>query len=144
MKLTYHFILLVTVSFIFSFYGSFANSKSSSLVVSKKGNEYQLSRSAMNREVSSLPTLLQQARVVPKTDKHGNINCYKFEYLKKNSVYSKIGLRTDDCIYKINGNRVTSPQQAFLLFTILRNNEKFKLEVLRGKRVSVYSYTVVQ
>ena len=85
------------------------------------------------------PQLLNDARVVP-VKKDGN-PYFMFQFIKKESIYEKLGLKKNDIILEINGFIVDSVAKALKLLEVLQSEREISLKVERdGESVNFRYY----
>jgi len=82
-------------------------------------------------EAEDLRDVLESAKMVP-VIKDGTVTGHKIVALKPGSNYEKLGLRKGDVIQAINGEPVTSPQQAMELYQNLKKEESTHYEIRRS------------
>jgi general secretion pathway protein C len=104
--------------------------------------EFTFPRAEINAQLENLPSLLQQARVVPETGPDGQVRCYKIVEMQSGSIYEKLGLRMGDCLSSVNGEAVNSPQRAMEMFQTLKNSSDIKLGVDRSGRNMDLNYRI--
>lgn len=108
----------------------------------KEQTEFTFPRAEIDAQLENLPSLLQQARVVPETGPDGQVRCYKVVEMQSGSIYEKLGLRMGDCLSGVNGEQVNSPQKAMEMFQTLKNSSEIKLSVDRGGRNVDLNYNI--
>ena len=87
--------------------------------------------------LSDLNKVLTQARVVPNMIA-GKISGYTIFEIVPGSIYSRLGLRNNDVVERINGVEIKSPDTLYQLFQQIRNERRVALDLSRGgKRESV-------
>ena len=104
-------------------------------------NTFEIDREGFEETISDLTPLLTQARVVPHFD-DGKLSGYKIFSIKSGSLYEEIGLRNGDVIKTVNGNMIDDPTKAMQLFTQLRSEEEFNIEIVRGGSPLTFNYTL--
>ena len=72
---------------------------------------------------------MNDARVVP-VKKLGN-PYFMFQFIKKESIYEKLGLKKNDIILEINGFVVDSVAKALKLLEVLQSEREISLKVER-------------
>ena len=93
-------------------------------------SEWELERSMLNEQLSDLNKLGTQARIIPNY-KDGKYSGFKLIGIRPNSLYAAIGIRSGDVIKMINGEEITSPNQALALYDKLKTADVINLEVER-------------
>ena len=89
-----------------------------------------------------MQSLLQQARAVPEAGPDGTIRGFKIVEIQPGSIFDKIGIRLNDTILGVNGQPITSPQQAMDRFQELRSANEIKVTVDRGGSEKTLNYTI--
>ena len=84
---------------------------------------------------------MNQARVVPYF-KNGKSAGYKIKAIDKGSLYEKLGLINNDIIKEINGEEIDSPEKAFQLLKLLRNEREISLSLMRGNTSKNLTYYI--
>lgn len=96
-------------------------------------NQFELSRREVKKYTSNLGDLLQQALAVPSKDpRTGEVNGYLLKYIRPDSIFTKLGVKTNDIIDKVNGNPVRSANDANQLYQTLQTEDRIEVEVKRG------------
>ena len=116
--------------------------KSSGPVESKGRNNFTVKRSEVERLTKNLSQLLQQARMEPRFGPDNSVNGFCFVSIQGGSIYETLGFRTTDCISQVNGQDVTSPQQAMELFQKLKTSSNIQLGVDRDGRSETFNYDI--
>ena len=106
---------------------------------SENGKDFFLRSEEVDKELNNLPTLLNQARVIPYF-KEGQHQGFVIKAIDKGSLYEKLGLQNNDIIKQINGEKIDSPEKAFSLLKMLRNEREITLNLERqgGAKTMVY------
>ena len=106
-------------------------------LIKKVGNNFEVKRSDLNDYLGRLPEILNQARVVPYT-KNGELKGFRFASIDKGSIFEDLGFQKGDIIKEVEGEIVTSPDQALELFERLKGGSGFKMLVQKdGKDVEL-------
>ncbi len=107
--------------------------------------KFQLRRVLDRREVeqstADLPKLLSQARAVPNYS-DGNLNGWRIELVKPNSMFQKLGLQKGDVVQRINGVEVRDPGMMLTLFQQVKNEQSVSLDMLRSDRAMTVTYEI--
>lgn len=113
-------------------------------VFSQQGDAIAIKRSDLNGYLKNLPDLLQQATAVPNIvpGSGGEVDGFKFIGMEPNSVFSQIGLKVNDVIKGVNGEKVNSPAKAMELYNSLRNEGRIELEIERDGRVQSLNFNI--
>lgn len=112
-------------------------------VTQKSDNEFELKRDDVNKLTSNLPELLQQARAVPRMGPGGQIECFSLVDIAPNSIYEKLGLKRNDCIKSVNGEKIDSPGKAMDMYNALRSgSSQIQIGIDRGGRDENMNYSI--
>lgn len=98
----------------------------SDTIVAIDENRYIIDRREVENAFDNLNNLLREARVIP--DKSG----FKFVAIKRNSIYSKLGLKRGDVLQRVNGVSIETPEKAFQVFQQLKNQDSIVIDLVRG------------
>jgi len=98
-------------------------------------------RSHLNQQMRDFPKLLSQARVVPHFTQ-GKSDGFTIMNIVPGSLYEQIGLQNGDVIHKVNGQTVTSAEQAMTMYQTLQHAASIDLELLRGGAVTPIHYDI--
>ncbi|MCZ6532450.1 MAG: hypothetical protein O7A08_05765, partial [SAR324 cluster bacterium] len=58
------------------------------------------------------------------------------------SIFARLGLRNSDVIKSVNGDSLTTADQALRMFTLFRNESEIALEIERGKKPLRLTYII--
>jgi len=108
---------------------------------SKNGKDFFLSSEEVDAQLNNLPTLLNQARVIPYF-RDGKNEGYIIKAIDKGSLYEKLGLQNNDVIQQINGEPIDSPEKAFSLLKMLRNERNITLGLKRASAQKTLVYHI--
>lgn len=108
-------------------------------------NTREIKRSDIDRLTSNLPELLQQARAVPRMGPGGTIECFSLAEIATGSIYERLGLKRNDCIKSVNGEKIDSPAKAMELYNALRSSaDTINLGVERGGRDDNFQFNITR
>ncbi len=85
--------------------------------------------------------IVRQALVVPFA-KDGATVGFQIQRIQPGSVFQRIGLQNQDVIRGVNGQPITTADQALRLFTLFRNERHVLLDVDRGQESLKLSYLI--
>jgi general secretion pathway protein C len=105
-------------------------------------NKFEIKRSDLNRYLSDMQNVLQQASMSPRRNASGEIECFRFNAIQAGSIYTQLGMQTGDCISKVNGIKIESPQQAMQMYSELRTASQINITFERDGRDQESSYFV--
>ncbi|OQX72735.1 MAG: hypothetical protein B6D59_07645 [Campylobacteraceae bacterium 4484_4] len=74
--------------------------------------------------------------------KHGRIEGFRVNYVKKNSVFDRFGLKSGDIITAIDGNEIHSLGEVMRYYNDAANLEALTLTVKRGNEIVDIDFTV--
>lgn len=114
-------------------------------VLQKSETEFELKKSDVLKLTADLPSILQQARAVPRMGPNGQVECFSLADISPGSIYEKLGLKRGDCIGSVNGQKIDSPGQAMDAYNKLRaGNEPITIDVDRNGRKENFNYQITQ
>lgn len=102
---------------------------------------YVVAKSEVEKVFRNIGSLLMQARAVPYIV-DGKIAGFRLFRIKPGSLYEKIGLKNGDIVKAINGVPIDSPETALRIFSELRNETYFEVEIMRGGRPMTLTYNL--
>ncbi len=106
-------------------------------------NNFEISRADLNKYTSDLSSVLMKARAVPaRRPGSGEIYGWRLLEMEADSIYSRLGLQVMDVITGVNGNPVTSPQQAMEMYQALKSSPNVKIQVERGGKNETLNYDI--
>lgn len=111
--------------------------------VSQSGdNKYVVDRAVVDRALSDPEALAKQIRVAPHKDANGDVDGYRVSGIRRNSLFSKLGLKNSDVIHSVNGRPLTSTSSAIDAYTTLQNDSNFTFEISRRNNKQTMEYEV--
>ena len=117
------------------------NNNESSIVKKTGDFQFQVNRSDINRYMKDLPSILQDAKVVPHME-NGRMAGFRFKYIKSGSVYEQLGFKISDVLISVNGEQLKSELQAAELFHSLKNQSKLDMTIQREGKSIPFSWAV--
>jgi len=108
---------------------------------SAAGSSIRLDREELESQMANLNELMQQVRIRPFMEGRQPAG-FLVSNIKPGSLFSKMGLRNGDVIQGINGEMITTPDQAVELYESLMEGGEIALEIKRGRRKQNLSYQV--
>ena len=120
---------------------NYNNTQKESLVKKTGDFQFQVKRSDINRYMKNLPSILQDAKVVPHME-NGRMSGFRFKYIKSGSVYEQLGFKVSDVLVSVNGEQLESELQAAELFHQLKNQSKLDMTVQREGKNIPFSWAV--
>ncbi len=85
--------------------------------------------------------IVNQARVVPHLV-DGQPQGFLIRKIKAGSIFERLGLSNQDIIKSVNGESLTTADQALRLFSLFRNEREINLEIERNEEPLNLSYTI--
>lgn len=113
--------------------------------VVKQGEfEFAMNRDDLNKYLSDLSGVLNQARMVPNIvpGTGGKVEGFRFVSISPGSVYEKLGFKPMDVIKSVNGDAVNSPTKAMELYNALKSESNIVMQVERDGRLENFRYNV--
>ncbi len=101
---------------------------------------FRFERAYVDEQLANFSQLLNDARVVP-TEKDGT-PLFMFKFIRKGSIYEKLGLKNEDIILAINGFTVDSVPKALKLFETLQSEREITLKIERGGQATDFQYYI--
>jgi len=101
----------------------------------------QLDREELESQMADLNELMQQVRIRPFMEGK-NPAGFLVSNIKPGSLFSKMGLRNGDVIQGVNGETITTPDQAIELYESLMEGGSIDLDIKRGRRTQKLRYAV--
>jgi len=94
--------------------------------------QYAIERPYFANQLKNISGLLVQIRAIPNRDKDGTVNGFKVFQIQKGSLFNKIGLKNNDVIRQINGQALNSAETGLAMFSALKNETHFAIDLLRN------------
>jgi len=113
------------------------------LPTTRTGNtiETRLPNSEVEKAFENFAEIVKQARVVPYS-RDGVTTGFQIQNIVPGSVFQRLGLQNFDVIKGVNGESLTSADQALRLFTVFRNEKDVVLDVQRQNEQLKLSYII--
>lgn len=105
------------------------------------GRSIRLDREELESQMANLNELMQQVRIRPYMEGRQPAG-FLVSNIKPGSLFSRMGLRNGDVIQGINGETITTPDQAIELYEGLMEGGEIALEIKRGRRRQNLRYEV--
>jgi type II secretion system protein C len=123
-------------------YRKLRNTKLDLSSIKKKGsNQYSLSRGFLTKMTKRLDIVASQAAIVPYFSK-GRPAGFRLRNIKKNSMFTKMGIKSNDVVLRINGYRFTSPQKALEAYSNLLYARQLSVTVMRKGKPVRMTYSI--
>jgi hypothetical protein len=101
---------------------------------------FRFERTYVDEQLANFSQLLNDARVVP-TEKDGT-PLFMFKFIRKGSIYEKLGLKNEDIILAINSFTVDSVPKALKLFETLQSEREITLKIERDGQATDFQYYI--
>jgi general secretion pathway protein C len=105
------------------------------------GTNCTIERALVDKALANTAALGSMARFVPSV-KDGKPNGFKVYAIRPSSLFGKIGMQNGDTIKSINGNEMSTPDQALSLYTKLRSASHLTLNIERRGETVTMDYTI--
>ena len=111
----------------------------------KQGNDVTISRATIEKYTANIGEVLQQARAVPNRDPiTGEINGFRILFIKPESIFTELGLKPGDLLQEVNGQKVTSIQQAMEMYQSLKSVNNISVNIEREGRKEALNFNVTE
>jgi len=104
-------------------------------------NNYNLSRSLLNKVLDNAGKIIGIAAVSPKIENGESIGM-EIRGVRPGTLLTKIGIQNGDILESINGQSLSNPDAALGAYTTLRTADKFTLSVRRGGQSMMINYNL--
>ncbi|MDH5751326.1 MAG: PDZ domain-containing protein [Deltaproteobacteria bacterium] len=110
--------------------------------MNREGNTIDMTipNSEVDKAFENFAEILKQARVVPYTS--GDLKGFQIRRIQPGSVFERIGLKNMDVIRSVNGQSITTADQALGLMNSFRNESEVVLEIRRSNSDLTLNYTI--
>ncbi len=107
-----------------------------------RGNtiDVQVPDAEVKKAFENFSDVIKQARVVPYNGKDGA--GFQIRSIRPGSIFQRIGLNNFDVIKSVNGQALTTYDQATSLFTAFRNEKEITLDIRRKNKDLKLNYTI--
>lgn len=110
---------------------------SSPEVMQPSQSTFVVERESVEEATQDMNKLLTQARLVPNFT-GGVADGFRIFSIVPNSLFDKAGLRNGDIIHSINGIGLKEPEKAFQVYQMLKDNDRFVIDLVRaGQKLSL-------
>jgi general secretion pathway protein C len=110
-----------------------------------EGNNFSISRKALEGYLGNISDVLQQARMVPNRDPAtGEINGFRFLWIKPDSIFGQLGFGPGDLLKSVNGSPVTSAQQALEMYQNLKSADSIIIRAEKDGREQDLNYQITK
>jgi type II secretory pathway component PulC len=107
------------------------------------GNTYRFTvpNSEVEKAFENFSEVAGQAAAVPIIE-NGQPKGFQLRKIHPGSIYQRLGLKDNDLVLSVNGESLTTADQALRLFTVFRNEREITLDIRRGKQDLHMNYSV--
>lgn len=103
---------------------------------------FVLDRSMVDTALGDLDSLSRMARARPHKDADGNVDGFRLSGVRRNKLGYKIGIRSGDVVHSVNGQSLTSLQEAMGAMESLKSGSDFEFEITRRGQKKTLKYQV--
>ena len=101
---------------------------------------FQIQRVWVDEQLANFGQILQDARVIPEIKNETTL--FKFDWIKEDSMYSRLGLKEGDIILSINDIIIDNISKAMGLLNKLQSEREIELEVEREGQRKLLQYYI--
>ena len=98
-------------------------------------------REVVEEATQDMNKLLTQARLAPNFT-GGTADGFRIFSIVPNSLFEKVGLRNGDILHSINGVELKDPEKAFQVYQLLKDSDKFAIDLMRAGQKLTLNYEV--
>ena len=102
---------------------------------------FVIDRQTVDAATQDMNKLLTQARLVPNFT-GGVADGFRIFSIVPESLFEKVGLRNGDIIHSINGVEMKDPEKAFQIYQLLKDNDRFVIDLIRAGQNLSLNYEV--
>ncbi|PCI27505.1 hypothetical protein COB52_04730 [Candidatus Kaiserbacteria bacterium] len=123
--------------------GQFDGSKKLTAKKMDKGeSSFHLKREKIDSLLENLHKEVYNAGSAPVYGRQGEIVGYRITFVKKNSIWSRLGIRKDDVVKRVNGIAIDSPLRVLELLRQLKDSSLIELELQRKSHLRKIEYLI--
>ena len=101
----------------------------------------RLDRNRIDHVLNNINRLMNQAKVRPYF-KDGKPNGLLLTHIRRNSLFTDLGLKSGDIVKGVNGKRIRSVEDAMDFYNNLKNSSSVQLEIERRGETKAISYEI--
>ena len=109
--------------------------------VTNEGSVKIIDRSLLDHYAENMDEIYKNIGITEIKDGKG-LQGFKINFVKKDSPFSKLGIRRDDVIKSINGQEIKSYNAAFGVYKNIKDVENLNLVIMRGKEEMELEYEI--
>lgn len=106
------------------------------------GTRYVLRRSAVDAALARMDTMTSDVRIVPYLEK-GQLRGFKLYAIRPHSLVAQLGFHNGDVIRRVNGYELDSADKPLELYSSLKNESAFAVDITRGSQRATLEYEIV-
>lgn len=104
-------------------------------------HKYMITRDEVNTQMANLNTLMTQALATPEMV-GGQMIGFRLKQIQGGSFYQKIGLKENDIITSVNGEKITDAAKALSLLQDLKTMNSLDLGIKRNGKDTLLNYDI--
>jgi len=107
-------------------------------------NKFTIPRDTLDKYISDMDAISsgKHGRARPHRDEGGSIDGFRLSGIRRNSLGSKLGIKTGDVVHSVNGKPLTNVKEAMDAFSTLQNDNSFSFEITRRGQKQTMEYSV--
>ena len=109
--------------------------------ITNNDNLIKIKKTLFNTYINDVDKIWKDIIINP-IKKNNSIDGFVISKMKKNSILSKIGLKKQDIIKKINNIELNSYNNAFTLFKNIKNNDYITIKIIRNNKLMELNYEI--
>lgn len=120
---------------------NFPGSKARAAAPAGPSREIRLSRNEVQQAMSDVNSLMRQARIRPHF-RNGKPDGLTFTRVRRNSLFTKLGIRSGDIITGVNGKPIRSVDDALKFYQNLKSTSNVNVQIRRRGREQTLEYNI--
>jgi general secretion pathway protein C len=105
-------------------------------------NKFTIPRETLDKYIGDLDAIGKMGRARPHRDENGKTDGFRLSGIRRNSLGSKLGIKTGDVVHSVNGKGLTNAKEAMEAWQTLQNDNSFSFEITRRGKKQTMEYTV--
>lgn len=107
-------------------------------------NKFTIPRETLDKYISDMDAISsgKHGRARPHRDESGSVDGFRLSGIRRNSLGSKLGIKTGDVVHSVNGKPLTNVKEAMDAFSTLQNDNSFSFEITRRGQKQTMEYSV--
>lgn len=111
-------------------------------IVKIDDNTYEISRELVDETMGDLDKVSKMARARPHKDSGGSVDGFRLSGVRRNQLLYKIGIRSGDIVHSVNGQPLTSMQEAMGAWQSMQGGSGFTFDITRRGQKKTMSYSI--